>query len=593
MHRRYALRAVAGLAAVICAAAVPATAYAAGTITITFAGNPSSNEPTVLQIDATATTPINSLTAELLTAPGGTDEYSVTDFTFASGTLTDGVWAATLPAGAVPAGTYTVSVTAGDTGGDTVTDADAGSFAFLDQPTLTASSNVSAVSYGSQSVTFSGQLTAVPAGGGTAIDEGGIPVYYETIGQSTGTFLADTASDGTFSATVPDLLGGEYTLVANATSTMAAAQSNQISISDNFASTSITATVTPQRAKYGAEVTLTGTATYEVAGTTTSQPLANYAVAITAGSTTLPAVQTNAYGVYTATVPTTDGSVFTVTTGAGNYLLDESSGTASLTVQLPVAVQSFSAKLEPLGTVQSTICLTSSATSAFGTPNLSSVELEYSARPHGPWKKLGYLESNFNTSSPKCTRARGEYLTDDWDASGEYVPTGVISGRLASAYYRVAFSGTANYQPFDSKAVRSSLNLTRLTGFSVSPRRVSSGGHVHVSGTLWEHGKTWKRYAHRMIGVFYYDAQGLYFVTTARTNSRGYFSTSIEFTGSGSAHMIAVYPGDKTHLWCGSNAIKFTVVAGSSAGETHLSVVGPNPARGLRIGTIIRELSLG
>lgn len=576
MHHRFVLRAAAGLAAVMCAAAVPATAFAAGTITITFAGNPASNEPTVLQIDATATTPINSLTASLLTAPGGTDEYDVTDFSFASGMLTDGIWTATLPAGAVPAGTYTVSVTAGDTGGDTVTDADAGTFGFLDQPTLTASANVSAVSYGNQSVTFSGQLTAVPAGGGTAIAEGGIPVYYESLGQSTGTLLADTASDGTFQATVPNLLGGLYTLYANATSTMAAAQSNQISINDDFASTNITANVTPRRVKYGARVTLEGVATYEVGGTTTQQPLGDYTVAITAGSTTLPSVQTNAEGRYTATVPTTNGNDFTVTTGLGNYLLDQSSNSATVTVQIPLSVPSFSARLEPLGTVQSTICLKANTSPAYGEPNLNRVELEYAARPHGPWKKLGYLTDNFNTSSAKCTRANGEYLTDDYSSSGEYFPTGVISARLPAAYYRVSFGGTENYQPFDSKVVRSSLDLTRFTGFSVSPDSVSSGGHIHVSGTLWEHARTWKRYVHRQIGILYYDnSQGLVLAATARTNSRGYFSRSIEFTGSGSADMIAIYLGDKTHLWCESRKIKFSVTAAARAGLAHLSVVGP------------------
>jgi len=575
MHRRYALRAAAGLAAVICAAAIPATAYAAGTITITFAGNPASNEPTVLQIDATATTPINSLSASLLSAPGGTDEYDVTDFSFASGALTDGVWTATLPAGAVPAGTYTVSVTAGDTGGDTVTDADAGTFGFLDQPTLTASANVSSVSYGSQSVTFSGQLTAVPAGGGTTIAEGSIPIYYEILGQSSGTLLTDTAGDGTFTATVPDLFGNTYVLYANATATMAAAQSNQIPIGDNFASTNVTAKITPGHAKYGAHVTLEGTATYEVAGTTTEQPLANYNVAITVGTATLPSVETNASGQYTASVPTTDGNSFTVTTGTGNYLLDESTNTASVTVQLPVSVHSFTAKLEPLGTVHSTVCLKDNASSAYGAPNLSRVELQYAPKRSGPWKKLGFLASNFNTSQAQCTKVNGEYLTDDYNSSGDYYPTGVIGARLVTAYYRVSYGATENYQSFKSAAVRSSLDLTRLTGFSVSPRNISSGGRLEVSGTLWKHAKSWSKYAHRKVAIYYYNKSiGLNFATYARTNGHGRFSKSLQFSGSGSADMIAFYLGDKTHLWCESKKVRFSVAAASGAARAPLAAAG-------------------
>jgi hypothetical protein len=579
MHRRNALRAAACFAAVICAAAVPATAYAAGTITITFAGNPSSNEPAVLQIDANASTPINSLTASLLSAPGGTDELDIPNsaFTFAQGSLTNGIWTATLPAGAVPAGTYTVSVTATDTGGDTATNADAGTFGFLYQPTLTANPNVTAVSYGSQSVTFSGSLTAVPPGGGTAIDEGGIPIFYETIGQVTGKLLTDTLSDGTFQATVPNLLGGTYVLYANATATMAAGQSNQISINDNFATTNITAKITPGRVKYGAHVTLSGVATFEVAGSTTSQPLGNYNVDIMDGTTSLPSVETNAAGKYTATVPTKDGNNITVTTGTGNFLLDQSSNTATVTVQLPFSAQSFTAKLEPLGTVHSTVCVKDNA-AAYGSPNINRVELQYAARSHGPWKKLGWLMFNSSGTSASCTRAHGEFLTDDFTSGGEYEKTGVIGAQLASAYYRVTYGGTASVQPFHSKAVHSSLALTRFTGFSVSPTSITSGGSIQVSGTLWKHARSWTKYAHRRIGIFFYDrAQGLNILATTRTNGSGHFSKSIRLGGSGSADMLAVYPGDKTHLWCGSNKIRFRVAAARRAGLSRLRLIGGAP----------------
>ena len=209
MPRRHLSRLAAGLAAAACVIGIPAAAAAspaAGTINITFAGNPSSSEPTVLQVDANATTAISSLTASLLSAPGGTDVYDVTDLTLASGSTTDGIWTATLPAGTVPAGTYTVSVSATDTGGDSLTVPDAGSFAFLDQPTLTVTMTSPAVTYQDQTVDLSGQLTATPAGGGTTIDEGGVPIYYST-GSSTAKLLTTTGSDGTFSGSIPDSPG--------------------------------------------------------------------------------------------------------------------------------------------------------------------------------------------------------------------------------------------------------------------------------------------------------------------------------------------------------------------------------------------------
>jgi hypothetical protein len=595
MHRRFALWAGIGLAALTCATAVPAAAYAAGTISITFAGNPASNEPAVLQIDANATTPINSLTAELLSAPGGTDEYSITDLTFASGELTDGIWTATVPAGAVPPGTYTISVTAGDTGGDTVTDADAGSLAFLNQPTLTASSNVSAISYGSQSATFSGQLTAVPPGGGTAVAEGDVAIYYSVLGQTTPTFLTDTASDGTYSGTVQNLSGGSYTLSANATSTTAAAQSGQVIINTDFSTTNITARLTPGRAKYGAHVTLAGKATYQVAGTSTNLPLSNYAVEIMAGSTTLRSVQTNAQGQYTATVPTTDGSYFTVTTGTGNYLLDQTSAYASLTVQLPVYVRSFTAKLEPDGTVKSTVCLKNNAGRGYNSaPNIGEVQLQYASRLRGPWRRLGELIANSDTVSVSCSAEGGEVLSDLYSADGQNYPDGLIGAKLASAYYRVEFGGDTAYQRFYSKAVHSSLDLTRITGFSVSPTSISSGGRVEVSGTLWEHGRSWRHYGHRVVGIFLYTrSQGVQLLGGLRTSSNGHFRVSIQFTGSGRARLYAIYPGDKTHLWSGTREIGFSVSGATRAGLTRAEGLRDQAPQLAAFGQVWRAAGMG
>jgi hypothetical protein len=564
MPRRHLSRLAAGLAAAACVIGIPAAAAAspaAGTINITFANNPP-GEPTVLEVGANATTSINSLTASLLSAPGGTDVLDVTDLALASGTTTDGTWTATLAAGAVPAGTYTVSVSATDTGGDSVTVPDAGSFEFLDQPTLTVSTTTPAVSYQHQTVDFSGQLTATPDGGGTTIDEGSVPIYYST-DTSAPKLLATTASDGTFSGSIPDSPGNvDYTLSANATSTMAAAITSYfISVSDD--STAVRFSIAPSHPDYGKTTVVHGAATYQDVSTSKTEPLADSEIQIYEGGVALPSVKTNSAGDFTSAIPAKYGNAVQVNAGLSSLLIESSASAQMDILRLPLAAKSFTAKLEGNGRVLSSLCLKiNTKYPNFGQPRLGRVELQYAPRPRGPWKKLGMLTAGlFNAS---CDNGNVVYYSDDQNGAN-----GLLPGRLISAYYRIYYGGSTTYARFSSKLVHSSLGRSRIVSFNVTPRSVVNGDHFKITGRLERRGRSWSAYGHRVVDVLArVPGTSWSLFESVRTNSRGSFTaTGVALSGRGVVQFSVLYPGDTRYLWSQTGKISVTF----NGGAVHLS----------------------
>jgi hypothetical protein len=562
MPRRHLSRLAAGLAAAACVIGIPAAAAAspaAGTINITFAGNPSSSEPTVLQVDANATTAISSLTASLLSAPGGTDVYDVTDLTLASGSTTDGIWTATLPAGTVPAGTYTVSVSATDTGGDSLTVPDAGSFAFLDQPTLTATMTSPAVTYQDQTVDLSGQLTATPAGGGTTIDEGGVPIYYST-GSSTAKLFTTTGSDGTFSGSIPYSPSGAYTLTASASSTMAAA-STTIYIESFIESTLVRMSVSPARLSYGQHTVVHGVATYQDFSTSKNEPLADSEIQIYEGGVELPSVTTNSAGDFSTTIPATYGDLVQVNAGI-SPLLTESSAFAYLKIlKLPLAAKTFTAKIEGNGGVASSLCLKVNTKYVlnFGAPTMGKIELEYAPRRQGPWKKLGFL-TNAGYGVGSCSGYNVAYYSDTLNGLNDLIP-----GRLISAYYRVYYGGSSAFTRFTSKLAHSAIGRSRITSFNVSPRSVYDGDHFKITGRLEHLGRSWSAYGHRVVDILArVPGTGWSLFESARTNSRGSFTaTGVALSGRGVVDFKVLYPGDSHYLWSQTGQISVSFNGGA------------------------------
>lgn len=533
--------ALCGASAAIAMVGLPAAAQAAGgTVTIVSAGSPPGN-PSLLEITATATTDITTISAQLTPVGGGT-AYTVPALTLTSGIETDGTWSVTIPSGAIAAGNYTISVNAQDNEGDSGANADAGTLAYLYQPTLTANTTVTTVDYDGQSVTFSGVLTAVPPGGGAPVDEGGVPVYYEPAGGTTPEQITTTLSDGTYSAAVT-VTGNGWYIGTDATSTVAAAQSSELSFGPVQTQLN-NATITPSKLVYGKTATLTGTINFGFG----TGVVANAPVQITDGSVQLPTVKTNASGVFTTSFPTADGENLEITSGQSNALLTPSSTGLSFTVPWPLRSKLFKARLDGTGYVVSGICLRTNPPN-FEPFDPTSVELQYAGSKHGPWKKLGMLPGVESTSS--CNASDGwSYYSD----AGTPLP-----GRLVSAYYRVVVPGNGSIEPFTGPIVHSSLNRSRIVSFRVSPKSVRQGDKTTISGVLEKHGKRWSRYSGQRIYIVVWprghrNEAGVLFVL--RSGRNGHFSRSFTAgTAKGRIVFVALFDGNSKYLWSESSEV--------------------------------------
>jgi hypothetical protein len=542
--RKLSIAGLCAAAGLLAAAGLPAAAQAAGDpITIESAGGAPGN-PSLLEISAADTAAdITTITAQLTPVGGGT-AYTVPALTLTSGTEMSGTWSTTIPSGAIAAGNYTISVSAGDSDSNTVDDADAGTLAYLYQPTLTANVNVATIDYGDQSVTFSGLLTAVPPGGGTQVDESGVPVYYEPQGGTTPEQIATTQNDGSYTATVT-VTGDDWFIGTDATSTVAATQSSALSFGPAQTQVNNT-TLTPASLKYGETATLTGTVNFGYG----TGVVANGPVQVTDGSVTLPTVTTNAEGEFTISFPTADGENLQITTGEGNDLLTPSGEGISFSEVWPLREKLFTARLDGQGYVVSGICLQTSPPNFYPfDPN--SVELQYAAKRGGPWRKLGMIPGVESFEGPKsCNPSQGwSYYSD------EVVP---FPGRLISAYYRVVIAGNGSIDPFTSPVVYSSLDRTRIRSFSVSPRDAYDGDSVTFSGVLQrQHGRSWSDYAGQRVYIVAWPPGhpgegGTVFYT--KTGSSGAFSRTLT-AGSGKGRLVfaAVFDGNSRYLWSASS----------------------------------------
>lgn len=545
MRHWHVLAMPAAVAAALCILALPTAAEAASGITISSAGNPA-GQPSVLNVSASdsLSTGITSMTAQLTPAGGGT-AYAPPALTLASGSDTDGIWTVTIPSGAIAAGNYTISVTATDASGP-VTDADAGTLAYLYQPTLTATSDVSSVTYGAQTVTFSGQLTAVPPGGGTPVDEGGVSIFWAPAGASP-TLLATTASDGSYTMSVPDVLANTWTMTADATSTVAAAQSNQVTITESSQQANLNNLVVTPNLKVGETATLTGVVNYGFG----TGVVSGADVQVTDGSVTLPTVTTNSSGVFTISFPAADGEMLQITAGANVPLITPTSIGLSFNVLAPLKARLFTAKLEGDGFLVSGICILTSPPN-FNQFDPNSVELQYAPTSHGPWRNLGALPAAPDDEGPRSCQSGGwSYYTDSQNPFG---------ARLVNSYYRVSVPGNVAIEPYTSPVVHSSLNLSRIVSFSVNTRSVREGSRLTFSGTLERRvGRKWLAYSGQRVYVLVKEKgqkafQG--YIVYGRTSRSGHFSAGFK-AGSFRGRLVfaALFDGSSKYLWSLSSQV--------------------------------------
>jgi hypothetical protein len=465
-----------------------------------------------------------------------TDTSSPSDQTFTS---TDAITT-------LAPGTYYLTIDATD-GTNSVSGLDAGTLPFDWLSTsITGSFTTPTIKYG-QHDTISGQLTGASPDGGPTAGIPNVPVDLTNILNDSTTQITMTNSKGNYSVSVTPT-GVEYVVETPAAPGVPATGCNcniDLGFGSNYA-TRISANVTPKDFVYGkgGVANLTGTAQYQVKSGSAWKPLANSVVYASGGSGTAY-LTTDGNGNFSWQFTPTlldGGSTWTVLTDAPGTTQSQASG--SVHIAVPVQFTAFTASLSPFGALKVTACAATPVAGAF-VPR--SAQIQYSASPSGPWKKLGTIKQP-TVSTTTCNPN---------DFYG-----GTLGVKLGNAYYRAFFPASPDNLVAASKPLHRFKAFTRIVSLTVSPGSVAPGGQITVKGRLEQQvGKSWRSYAHRTVLIVLRPrgSKKWYFIKKVVTNSRGAFGKT--FTDPVTAAWSAAYEGDKTHFASSGKIFNVTVTA--------------------------------
>jgi hypothetical protein len=425
-------------------------------------------------------------------------------------------------------------------------------------------------------VTFSGQLTGVSPNGGSAVPVPNAPVDL-SINGAAATAITTTNADGDFTYTATGISqksAYDFSVASSASYTLA---TDDITVAVDQAQTRISdIETTPPDLKYGQSATLKATVQYLNGTTWTALP--GMAVHLTEGSTSLPTVTTASDGSFTATLPSTNGPGWTAVVDAANLTL-QATATGNLNIAFPLKFVSFSARLGVNDKITATGCLEVVAPGDHAGPG-TSVAIQYSSGARGPWRSLGTLGLDNGVGRSRACRG------GDQSYFG-----GTISAKLSSAYYRAYFAATVSFQSKASPVIHAWKYPTRIVSFTANKKTISSNGTVRFKGRLEVRVKSWRGWGGQTIAIIYNykGTSDWYKLTSATTNSRGYFTAS----GQGAninlvAINYAMYAGNATHLACVSKGVAVRIrndapnVAAAPAGSTGSAgsePVPPSPAQ--------------
>jgi hypothetical protein len=548
--------------------AMPASAAADGDITVSVSGPPPGNNAGLMTVETLSDSGIvgSSLVVHLM--QGTTDVLDVSGFQQlvgsssqrqVSGSQIEQFWQVTTPIAAdqLNPGTYGTSVDATEVGASSPeTDLNGGPFPFLIEPTITLTASPASIDYSSQAVTFSGQATDIPPGDTTAQDYADQPVVVygppTSANPSGQQFNLTTDSQGDYSFTLATAPTGEYQAEMAGTATALPASPADVTVTAAPDPVQLAAAFTRSTIDYGQTDELTGTATYTASGGAT-KPLANAAVTIARaappGQGELHAV-TNAAGHFSVPVPrqTVTGN-WTVTAGGGS-LLRQARQDLTLTVRQETGFRHVSIVLGAFKTLTVRACLIVSSQGSPGKPVIAPIALQYSRKAKGtPWRTLATIRPVSGVS---------------YCPNGSPVWQATVNAPAPSAYYRLDFAGTQSLEADNTGPVDRWRDLTRITSYTVTPRRVAANGAITISGRLWRRTTSWHPEAGRRVAIqFKYLGVWYQFQFEPRTNSRGYFSG--RFTVYVTSTWIAKFFGDKTHFGCVTSGVKVTVTSHKSS----------------------------
>ena len=547
--------AMAGLVIGLTATAADASS-SSGIITVISAGSPASSVGS-LTIELQSTTPVvpSSISAQL--SAGGGTVLTVSDFTLTAGSNTGGTittWTVATPitVSQLPLGTYTVGVSASDTGGDTASVSDAGTLAYLIQPTITLTASPSTISLG-QTITFSGTVTGLyPDGSEQPVADQPVSVVSSDD--------ATTGSSGDFSVSVQ---AGPATVSAVMeanidTATVARGQSSPAIITIVPDPVRFTPQLSSDAVSYGTPVTLSGQLSFEIGNTWLPMTGVTINVQNSYGGEDTPSeaindnAETDTSGDFTVSLPATGPELYQASDGvnetwfAGPYTVD-----LPLSVVLPDGFSQFTASLTPAGDVNLSACfgIDTPAGAKYINPivfipDVPDVQFQYANSPAGPWKTLISTPPGTFAS---CIAGNAEAVRGGGKAPG------------TSEYYRVQTGGSVNFAAATSSAVKASIDPTRFESFTAAPSRPKAGRPVTVAGQLQQRASGWKSLARQKVQIIF-RAKGSKTWTVLRTlttRGNGRFSASVRLRRNGL--LSARYLGDKTDLQCSARQIRIDI----------------------------------
>jgi hypothetical protein len=533
---------------------------AADTITVNYVSSPDS-ESGLLEISLTASSPITSLSAGLYAAGATTPSVTITSFTPpGTGPQSSGVWTVSSPipwgtgSGDLPLGIYSVEVTASDQGGTTVMNVQGGNLDFLIDPSLTFAASPSTISYGDQTVTFSGLVTGTDPDGNTSPVQGAVVTISPQFGGSG--FTATTVSDGSYTAT-------EEVTQTNwqASVTGGPAGLNTAANTLQLASLTITpdvVTLSAELAKsdvnYGQTDTVSGVATY-LNGSTT-QPLKNFPISIDGGPTVSETVTTNSAGQYTATLTPADlveEAEYGVTVSAGEYnsYFVGASQYLPVTVNWPAKITRVSEHLNALAAVSASGCIVYTLASMKNDQSTAPIWVDYAKTAHGPWRALGKMSATWN-GTQMCPAVGANWVRR-------------FKAKLPNAWYRERIAAAPGIESAVSKPVHLSRIFSRIVDFHVHPTAVSSGGSITVSGHLQQRTRHWHALGHQVVLIVLRPKgqSKWYWIKKVRTSASGHFTSTI--TDPGSASWSAVFEGGSRYFVSAARTVYVRVTSATQA----------------------------
>jgi hypothetical protein len=476
---------------------VAAAQAASGSITVTRVSSPAGNLG-LLSVGLNSTTPVApaSISAAFYATGSPTPAYTATNFVLASGSSNAGgasTWqvASPITTSELPLGSYLVTISAADTGGDTVTDRGAYTLLFLEQQAITLSVSPDSFSYGQQ-VTLAGTDTGTFPDGSTQPVTGQKLQLLADDNESFGPTVT-TDNSGNFRLTVtagePTDLQSPVAFWSSGTATTEEATSPETAVTiaaDPIRVTDFSAS--PATASFGQPVTVSGTLSMRILGTW--QPYANLGVSTDYLGVNQTGCPPGSCSNVAATATTGDDGSFTmdIPGGMGSNIYDLNTpgyGSPWFTNTVPdytvrvdhvpthLFFQQTTVRRDTKGRLHLVACIDPAGSFVDQKSEVAfpPATFQYATRPGGPWRTAAGAGSVKDPVSPP--------------AHPGYCYRPVVAAPAGAAYVRALTHASTAYLGATSQRVRVVGSVRpHIRRFAVSPRSLAAGHSVRVGGQI-------------------------------------------------------------------------------------------------------------